>query len=218
MMKKLLGTAILALLLQLCPAFSSGDNTVYAQPKTTFTLTELRQEMSVISHAPVAVAYLGYRAPNDLTPLKDWLQKNCSFLLQCYPFIKDISNDNVFGKGGDLYCIVPRDKTTSMSINKLKWQRDQEENLSAEYEEILYRNEYAEPLLLFINFSIYGKADTEVIAVANNGRNLRWLPERMYSDNYIYRPENEAGEQMLYDLNHAAITRDQADGPTKPYQ
>ena len=44
-------------------------------------------------------------------------------------------------------------------------------------EEILYREEYAQPVLIFVNYEQWrDEPDTEIVLVTNDGVEVKWLP------------------------------------------
>lgn len=141
------------------------------------SLQALRDEMATSNQLAGAVAYLGYREPGDFTPMADWLQENCFWLTYVMPFLLEIPEERILGAGyGDLYCIVPRDGNTSLAVNHVKWE-------TADYgvwpvaDEVLYREEYGQPVLVFVNFEQwYDETDTEIVLVTNDGVEVSWCP------------------------------------------
>ena len=116
------------------------------------SLALLRDSMSCSEQIAGAVAYLGYRAQGDSTPLGEWILGNCSALADDMPFLLEIPDNCILGAGyGDLYCIVPRDENTSLAVNRVKWE-SLENGVWPVAEEILYREEYAQPVLVFVNY------------------------------------------------------------------
>ena len=142
------------------------------------SLALLRDSMSCSEQIAGAVAYLGYRAQGDSTPLGEWILGNCSALADDMPFLLEIPDNCILGVGyGDLYCIVPRDENTSLAVNRVKWE-SLENGVWPVAEEILYREEYAQPVLVFVNFEQWSdESDTEIILVTNDGVEVSWCPQ-----------------------------------------
>lgn len=160
----------------------------------------LRQDMALEENIAGAVAYLGYRAQDDKTPLTDWMKLYNMNLIEMMPFLLEIPEENILGPGyGDVYCIVPRDEMTSLAVNYVTWKTTGTES-HAEASEILYRSEYAEPVLIFVNSQ--GNAaepDIEINLVANNGAEATWYPQvDEYHDPIL--PMNENRELLLMDF------------------
>ena len=98
-----------------------------------------------------AVAYLGYREQGDSTPLSDWLWENCAGLVEAMPFLLHIPAEHVLGPGyGDVFCIVPRDETTMLTVEHITWVPSQFE-VGEVTDEVLYQAKSAQPVLIFKN-------------------------------------------------------------------
>lgn len=124
-----------------------------------------------------AVAYLGYRKQGDSTPLSDWLVENCAGLVEAMPFLLHIPAEHILGAGwGDLFCIVPRDENTSLAVNHVTWE-SLGNGVWPVPGEVLYREECAQPVLIFVNYEQWrDEPDTEIVFVANDGVEVKWLP------------------------------------------
>lgn len=143
-----------------------------------------------------AVAYLGQREQGDSSSLTDWLRENNSALISEMPFLLDIPAERVLGAGyGDLYCIVPRDENTSLAVNHITWE-SYGNGIHSEADEVLYREECAQPVLVFVDAD---EPDIEIILVTNEGVSLDWIPQ---IDEYGYPivPIWDDGEAMLMDF------------------
>lgn len=116
---------------------------------------DLLRQCMADSPKVAAVAYLGYRdATEQDGDLTDWLWTNVPGLMEEMAFLQSIPTDRVLNGGcGDLYCIVPRDEHTSLAVNHVVW-RSNERGVWPVADDVLYRSEYAEPLLL--DFSSFG--------------------------------------------------------------
>lgn len=151
-----------------------------------------------------AVAYLGYRdAAERDGDLTDWLWTNVPGLMAEMAFLQSIPADRVLnGDYGDLYCIVPRDENTSLAVNHVTW-RSNGSGVWPAADEVLYRSEYAEPLLLFVRWEEFqDEPDVEVVIVANGGAEVTWRPTRNIEDGgYIVIPTGEDYETLLLDFS-----------------
>lgn len=151
-----------------------------------------------------AVAYLGYRDVSERSGnLTDWLWTNVPGMMEEMAFLQSIPSDRVLnGDYGDLYCIVPRDENTSLAVNHVTW-RSNGRGVWPEADEVLYRSEYAQPLLLFVRWEEFqDEPDVEVIAVANGGVEVTWHPVRNVEDGgYIVIPTGENYETLLLDFS-----------------
>ena len=127
-----------------------------------------------------SVAYLGYRKQGDSTPLSDWLVENCAGLVEAMPFLLHIPAECILGAGwGDLYCIVPRDENTSLAVNHVTWE-SLGNGVWPVPGEVLYREECAKPVLIFVNYEQWrDEPDTEIVLVTNDGVEVKWLPQTM---------------------------------------
>ena len=116
---------------------------------------DLLRQCMADSPKVAAVAYLGYRdATEQDGDLTDWLWTNVPGLMEEMAFLQSIPTDRVLNGGcGDLYCIVPRDEHTSLAVNHVVW-RSNERGVWPVADDVLYRSESAEPLLL--DFSSFG--------------------------------------------------------------
>ena len=80
------------------------------------------------------------------------------------------------GESGRLYCIVPRDENTSLAVNHVTWE-SQGNGVWPVADEVLYREEYAQPVLVFVNYEEWpDEPDTEINLVTNNGLEVKWYP------------------------------------------
>ena len=143
-----------------------------------------------------AAAYLGLREKGDQTELTDWLRENCADLTSELPFLLEIPSERVLGAGyGKLFCIVPRDENTSLAVNHVTWQM-MGNGLHPVTDEVLYREEYAEPVLVFVDPE---EPDKEVNLVTNDGVAAIWYPQE---DGYgnLFLPTDEDGAPLLYDF------------------
>ena len=160
------------------------------------SLARVRGDLEYDGRLTGAAAYLGLREKGDQTELTDWLRENCADLTSELPFLLEIPSERVLGAGyGKLFCIVPRDENTSLAVNHVTWQM-MGNGLHPVADEVLYREEYAEPVLVFVDPE---EPDKEVNLVTNDGVVLCWYPQE---DGYgnLFLPTDEAGAPMLYDF------------------
>lgn len=154
------------------------DETPTGETQTGWTVLDLQSWMEDEEQLAGAVAYLGYRDENDMSIIPDWIQENNSALLADMPFLAEIPEERIIGAGyGDLFCIVPRDENTSMAVNHVIWVSTQDGNWP-QVDEVLYRSENADPVLVFVNFEEFREEpDTEINIIAGNGAQTHWYPE-----------------------------------------
>ena len=140
-------------------------------------LVLLRACMAEDDQLAGAVTYLGQREPNDRSSMTEWLLENSGDLVSELPFLLEIPAERVLGgESGKLYCIVPRDESTSLAVNHVTWE-SQGNGVWPVADEILYREEYAQPVLVFVNYEKWpDEPDTEVNLVTNDGLEVKWYP------------------------------------------
>lgn len=160
------------------------------------SLARVRGDLEYDGRLTGAAAYLGLREKGDQTELTDWLRENCADLTSELPFLLEIPSERVLGAGyGKLFCIVPRDENTSLAVNHVTWQM-MGNGLHPVTDEVLYREEYAEPVLVFVDPE---EPDKEVNLVTNDGVAALWYPQEDGYGNLIL-PTDEDGAPMLYDF------------------
>ena len=160
------------------------------------SLARLRGDLACSDALAGAVAYLGRREQRDRSPMADWLSEHCGGLAAELPFLPDIPDERILGAGfGDLYCIVPRDEQTSLAVNHITWQQ-RGNGLHPEADEVLYREECAQPVLVFVG---PGGPDIEITLVTNEGVVLSWTPQ---IDEYEIPilPTDDDGMPLLMDF------------------
>lgn len=167
------------------------------------SLDFLRECMNGTNQA-AAVAYLGYLDKSERGgDLTDWLWTSVPGLMEKLAFLQYIPAECVLGGDyGDLYCIVPRDENTSLAVNHVVW-RSNGRGVWPEADDVLYRSEYAEPLLIFVRWDEYrDEPNVEVVAMQNGGTEVKWYPVMSAEDGgYIVIPEGENYEPMLLDFS-----------------
>lgn len=149
------------------------------QPQTA--LDQLRECMENTPQIALAAACLGYREADDPTPLTDWMWVNSPGLMEKMPFILTIPEDRILGAGhGDLYCLVPRDDNTTLAVNHVTW-KSTGNGVWPEADEVLYRDEHAQPVLVFVRYEEFqDEPDVGIHAIAGNGAQVEWYPPPLF--------------------------------------
>ena len=90
---------------------------------------------------------------------------------------------------------MPRDENTSLAVNHITWEA-YGNGLHPEADEVLYREEYAQPVLVFVDAD---EPDIEIVLVRFEGATLEWIPQ---IDEYEIPiiPIGDDGEAMLMDF------------------
>ena len=164
--------------------------------QTAESLDRLRKCLEYSDQVAGAVAYLGQRKAGDSSALTAWLRESNPDLTEELPFLLDIPDECVLGgENGKLYCIVPRDENTSLAVNRIKWEA-QGNGLHPVTEEVLYRDEHAQPVLIFVNAE---DPDIQIVLVTNEGAVLDWIPQLDEYECPIV-PIGDDGEAYLMDF------------------
>ncbi len=165
-----------------------------AQPMESGTRTaageaSLTKLLSYIGSPPdtlFGVAYLGYVGglfdDGFTEEFPQWLRENNPELLAKYPFIAEMDRNHILGGAGHLYCIVPTDENATVSVNRVNWD---ENSRTGTVQDVLYRQETGEPVLLFANLD--GNAchvDTQLYITDNSGTTCEWYPA-MAEEGYL---------------------------------
>lgn len=192
----------------------STTDTQSANPEDMNGLSYLREYMSYFTDGVVGVCYLGHREKGDTKPLADWIQTNAPQLVKKLPFILEIAADEerVLGDGyGDLFCFVPKDTFSTLSVNRTEWISDEYGVYPYDGEE-LYYSEYAEPVLVFANYEQYwDESNVKISALSGSGGYMQWCPYRDLDNNgvlgipFYYKEDSYAGiyeAKLLIDFTH----------------
>ena len=152
---------------------AAGDERAAAE-----AIALLRTCMEDLDQQACAVAYLGRWEKGDRSSLADWLQTNCAGLAEEMPFLRTIPAERILGgSDGDLFCFVPRDEASTLVVNRVTWASNGA-GVWPQNEEVLYRSEYAQPILVFSHYETFrDEPDIEVHVVAQNGADVTWYPE-----------------------------------------
>lgn len=152
----------------------SGTRTVVGEA----SLTKLLSYIGGPPDTLFGVAYLGYVGglfdDGFTEEFPQWLRENNPELLEKYPFIAEMDRNHILGGAGHLYCIVPTDENATVSVNRVNWD---ENSRTGTVQDVLYRQETGEPVLLFANLD--GNAchvDTQLYITDNSGTTCEWYP------------------------------------------
>ena len=174
-------------------------------------LKRLRSCMESQPKAPLAAACLADPTYRDSDSLREYLRENFSYMVETQPFLLDIPEKQILGEGELLYCVVPRDDSTSLAVNRVSWKSSGSSGPwdfpESQVEEILYRSEYAEPLLVFVGYDFVDdnnrrRPDIEICAVAGNGAKVVWYPD-CYPETFIINaPFDEDYDPLILALDN----------------
>jgi hypothetical protein len=108
---------------------------------------------------------------NEVDAVK-WIKENSPVFYENYSFVKNIPSGQIAGTPmGELYCIVPFDENSTVAINRIV----RDENGNGSYENVIYRSESGEPVLLFCN-NAGVDGDTMVTVTDSDGNKAVWFP------------------------------------------
>lgn len=124
----------------------------------------LREEIDQVQ-AMFGMAYIGCFDDYSDMNFEEWLNDATAPLSEYYPFISEIDQTHIIGTEGHLYCVIARDYDSNVSVNRIK------------NDEILYRSENGDPILVFCNRDGDAhRADIVVTIKIADGREYRWEP------------------------------------------
>ena len=119
-----------------------------------------------------AAAYIGFADDTIGDDAVTWIKENGPVFYENYSFVKNIPSGQIAGTPmGELYCIVPFDENSTVAINSIV----RDENGNGSYENVIYRSESGEPVLLFCNNTDVNK-DTMVTITDSDGNKDVWFP------------------------------------------
>ena len=183
------------------------------QPLTTEGQAALERLWSLMEDqpkAPLAAACLGEPTWRDPDSLKEYFREHFSYMVEELPFLLEIPEDRILGEGELLYCVVPRDGNTSLAVNRVSWKSSGSGNWSrpeSQVEEVLYRSENAQPLLVFVDYDFMDEndrrwPDIQISAVAGNGGAVVWYPD-CYPETFIINaPIDEDYDPLILELEN----------------
>lgn len=164
------------------------------------SLSFLRQCME--EPAQFAAAFLGRWEPGQNLSLREWLRNGSPLRMEQFPFLEEIPPERVLGeKTGEVYCLVPRDETASLAVNRVHW-KPVGNGTAPEVAEVLYRSESGEPVVVFCPWEEPpGDPEIQVVLTAPGSEPVTWYP---MVDLYgvIFLPENEDGLPLAMDFTH----------------
>lgn len=110
------------------------------------------------------MAYIGYYDGTEDLNFGQWYEQNASSLIAAYPFIHEIDEAHTVGTYGRLYCVIAQ-YDSSIEIE------------SVDDNEVLYRAENGDPVLVFCNRDgAASVADTTVTVKTADGTKGVWKP------------------------------------------
>lgn len=172
-------------------------------------LERLWSRMESRPKALLAASCLGSPAWRDPAPLRAYFRENFSQMVEELPFLLEIPEDRILGEGELLYCVVPRNGSTSLAVNRVSWSYSgNSESLGLpepQVEEVLYRSENAQPLLVFVDYGFMDNShrrrpDIEISVVAGNGGSVVWYPECYPESFLINAPIDEDYDPLILEL------------------
>lgn len=165
-------------------------------------IEDIRRGMEDSPQMALAVASIGYF--DGALALLDWVQQCAPEFVERYPFVLDISEERIVGDDwGEVFCLVPRDDATSLAINRISWTQDDPDRYpSYAVEDILYRTDYAAPMLLVVGYDEALFLPTmELCAASENGAVVSWTPELFEGYRVMDVPFNEDYDELIYDFS-----------------
>ena len=163
------------------------------------SLQELRESMAFSDEMIFAVAYLGYRPEAEDSDLTEWLGENCAPMLEYMPFLLTIPPERILGgEDGELFCIIPRYDDSTVAVNRIQWVYAGN-GTHLENQEVLYRSEYGEPLLVFAHYEqMLDEPDVEIVVTAGQGASTTWYPG-FDEDGWLIKATDENGYFTMMD-------------------
>ena len=143
-----------------------------------------------------AAAYIGCTDDMNEVDAVKWIMENSPVFYKNYGFVKNIPSGQIAGTPmGELYCIVPFDENSTVAINRAVY----DENGSGSYENVIYRSESGEPVLLFCN-NAGVDGDTMVTITDSDGNKAVWFPS-LDEKLLMNCPYNANYDTFVYDFS-----------------
>lgn len=140
----------------------------------------------------MAVAYLGwYEGDEDFSI---WLSKSCPKLLEEYPFIASVPEEQIIGEFGEVYCLIPKDEQANVTIGLLK------DDGSEEIAKVLHQSNTGEPLLLICNYD-GSYPNTQVTVQEPPGEELMFYPQLGRMGGVVI-PTDDRLEALMFDFTN----------------
>lgn len=173
-------------------------------------LAMLRQAMAG-SNELFAVAYLGQ--VDEPTDIISYIRENNPQLLRSYPFIAQIPQARILGATGEIYCIIPRDKSAGIRVIRSVWEAP--DQVSAE---TIYRANSGNPFILLCS-----DLDCYISVESSAGDFVGWTPgiDDSFTVSLPWDPDKgvQAWDISLYEAGPRDIYHSwYADGWTLPYE
>lgn len=109
------------------------------------------RETCIEKNAMGAILFLGYMEEEPLSEAYFTNLEEQGYL-SAYPFLSDITKEKVFKtEGNEIYCIVPADLETSVSVNE--WILEESNDFAGTKGDLLYRSNTGEPFIICCNVS-----------------------------------------------------------------
>lgn len=209
-------TLVMALMLTACGSSDSGtdggkklpdlDKQNHAEDETgdpaaaAADLSWLRDELRAGGYIFGTVSFGEMEAQAGTTP-QEWANTMDPATCAAYSFIPLIPDGQIVGTEGCLLCVVPTDPGATVAVNRIRWHENGD---GFEQEEVLYRSESGEPILLFVQDdpNMPGYPDVQVNIVGDNGF-VDWYPA--VNEGWVDLADDGEGNQRGYNF--------QADGP-----
>ena len=143
-----------------------------------------------------AAAYIGCTDDMNEVDAVKWIKENSPVFYENYSFVKNIPSGQIAGTPmGELYCIVPFDENSTVAINRIV----RDENGNGSYENVIYRSESGEPVLLFCN-NAGVDGDTMVTITDSDGNKAVWFPS-LDEKLMMNCPYNANYDTFVYDFS-----------------
>lgn len=191
---------LLSLMLLLCACAQEDSSSQYHELSTVPAATEIDDPLSALRSnmkPPImAVADFGFPELSTdadvmaylLDEFPNWM-KEMDFISKIPPerFVRACDWD----AWGQLLCIVPRDPAATVCVNLACW-----EDGVLVSEEVLYRSESGDPIMLLTDLSEY--ALTTVLVMDSDGRGISWSP---YLGYYEALPDGGYAGHLVMDFS-----------------
>lgn len=158
-------------------------------------LTALRADMKP---PVIAVAVLGFPELWEEFGIMDFLMDEYPLWMEEHDFIRNMPEERIVYTArseedwGEWICIVPQDPEASVCVNVVRYSEDYSES----EEEVAYRSEKGDPILLQADIS--EQTSVTVVVTDSEGRGVSWTP---YWDNAVPIPEAGYSGALVMDFS-----------------
>ena len=157
------------------------------------SLTQLRQSMT--DKEMMAVIYFGFVDYLNEKDTSAIITERAPSVCSEYSFVEDIPEERIIGGTmGDLFCIIPSDEGATVAIDRITI----DENGDFAYDEVIYRSESGEPVLLYCNHGGF-ESDTRVNITDSQGNVFTWDPVTD-DNNGVAMARDDENNDMIRDL------------------